>query len=147
MSFSGLKTAIRLEAEKLVPLTERDINDLCAAIQQTVAAILEDRCNRAMERFAADCPKSNPALVVAGGVAANSCVRRRLSDLCDKAGWHLVAPPAGLCTDNAAMIAWAALERFERGEQSALDAAPRSRWPLDEKAERTIGSGRRGVKV
>ncbi len=142
MSFSGLKTAIRTEAQKLVPLNEQDIFDLCASMQKTVAEILANRCERAMVQ----CDDIN-TLVVAGGVASNIEIRARLDLLCEQNDYTLIAPPLKLCTDNAAMIAWAALERFERGEKSPMDLAPRSRWPLDGSTESVIGSGRKGAKV
>ena len=142
MSFSGLKTAIRTQAQKLVPLSEQDVADLCASMQKTVAEILADRCQRAM----ASCEDID-TLVVAGGVASNTEIRQRLEDLCEEQNYTLVAPPLKLCTDNAAMIAWAALERFEKGEKSEMNLAPRSRWPLDGSTVSVIGSGRKGVKV
>lgn len=142
MSFSGLKTAIRTQAQKLVPLKRQDIADLCASMQRTVAEILANRCERAM----AQCGDID-TLVVAGGVASNTEIRQRLETLCDENSYTLIAPPLKLCTDNAAMIAWAALERFEQGEKSKMDLAPRSRWPLDGSTQSIIGSGRKGAKV
>lgn len=142
MSFSGLKTAIRTQAQKLVPLKEQDIADLCASMQKTVAEILSNRCGRAMAQS-----EGIDTLVVAGGVASNTEIRQRLETLCDENSYKLIAPPLKLCTDNAAMIAWAALERFEKGEASQMDLAPRSRWPLDDSTQSVIGSGRKGAKV
>ena len=147
MSFSGLKTAVRNEAQALSPLGQTDIADLCASMQKVIADILSNRCERAMQRFEAEVSSLSPTLVVAGGVAANSKIRESLNTLCELNGWKLVAPDLKLCTDNAAMIAWAALERFERGEKSDLSLAARSRWPLDENAEATFGHGRKGQKV
>jgi N6-L-threonylcarbamoyladenine synthase len=142
MSFSGLKTAIRTQAQKLVPLKEQDVADLCASMQKTVAEILSNRCERAMAQS-----EGINTLVVAGGVAANTEIRQRLETLCEQHSYRLIAPPLKLCTDNAAMIAWAALERFEQGEKSNMDLAPRSRWPLDGDTQTVIGSGRKGAKV
>lgn len=142
MSFSGLKTAIRTQAQRLVPLSDQDIADLCASMQKTVAEILSNRCERAMAQS-----EGIDTLVVAGGVASNTEIRTRLDALCEKNNYKLIAPPLKLCTDNAAMIAWAALERFERGEKSDMNLAPRSRWPLDGSTESVIGSGRKGAKV
>ncbi len=143
MSFSGLKTAIRNEARKLVPLTDKDVADLCASMQTTVAEILASRCERAI----LDHGIGTNTLVVAGGVAANGEVRARLETVAQSHGFVLIAPPLKLCTDNAAMIAWAALERFEIGERSSLDVVPRSRWPLDQESESMLGAGRKGAKV
>ena len=80
-------------------------------------------------------------MVVAGGVAANKRLRTRLAETAAKAGLPLVAPPIALCTDNAAMIAWTGLEHLKRGEVSALDFAPRPRWPLDAEAPALRGAG------
>ena len=92
---------------------------------------------------------SQPTLVVAGGVAANKAIRSMLENLCATRGFRFVAPPMALCTDNAAMIAWAGLERLRAGEASAdaMTFAPRSRWPLDEGAVPLIGAGKRGAKA
>lgn len=147
-SFSGLKTAIRQMAQAHAPLGERDVADLCAAFQESVCASLADRVARAMTRFTGERPAATrPTLVVAGGVAANRRIRERLAALCADRGWRLVAPPARLCGDNAAMIAYAGMERLERGERTGMEAPPRSRWPLDESAPAAIGAGRRGMKA
>lgn len=143
MSFSGLKTAIKNEAQKLQPLSQQDVSDLCASMQKTIAELLGDRCKKAIEQYGDD----SANLVVAGGVAANREIRSTLETVCAECEYNLIAPPLELCTDNAAMIAWAGLERFELGEFSSLDQSPRSRWPLDEKADTLIGSGRKGAKV
>lgn len=143
LSLSGLKTAVRTQAAKLQPLTKADVADLCASLQHTIAELLADRCERTIERHG----KGTNTLVVAGGVAANSKIRSRLEDVANRNGFSLVAPPSSLCTDNAAMIAWAALERCETGESSPLNLSPRSRWPLDEKSDTMLGSGKKGAKV
>ncbi|MCG6856607.1 MAG: tRNA (adenosine(37)-N6)-threonylcarbamoyltransferase complex transferase subunit TsaD [Salaquimonas sp.] len=147
-SFSGLKTAIRQEAERLAPLKEQDVADLCAAFQAAVRDVLVDRASRAMDRFEEIWPDmERPTLVVAGGVAANQVLRGSLAAACGNKNWRFVAPPLKLCGDNAVMVAWAGLERFERGEVSPMSFAPRSRWPLDEDVAAVIGSGKRGVKA
>ena len=147
MSFSGLKTAVRQKAESLAPLSKQDIADICASFQSAVSAVLVNRCKRAMVEFLASNPTSTPVLVAAGGVAANQKIRSSLEELCSKESWEFVAPPLALCSDNAPMIAWAGLERAERGEASPMNTAPRSRWPLDETSASVIGSGRKGAKA
>jgi N6-L-threonylcarbamoyladenine synthase len=129
-SLSGLKTALRVEAEKVAPLSDQDVADLCAAFQQAVVDVVSDRLRAGLrifrERFGGP-----TALVVAGGVAVNQAIRRALGRVASEQGTVLVAPPPELCTDNGAMIAWAGAERLARGMTDTLDVAPRARWPLD----------------
>jgi N6-L-threonylcarbamoyladenine synthase len=130
-SFSGLKTAVRLVAEDIAPLTERDVADICASFQQAVADIVEARSRSALARFARELPDASPVMVVAGGVAANRTIGAALRRAAEATGARLVIPPPALCTDNGAMVAWAGLERLALGAASALDVAARARWPLD----------------
>lgn len=147
-SFSGLKTAVRQTATALVPLSDQDVADICASFQTAVADTLNDRVKRSLQRFKETYPdKENPTLVVAGGVAANKVLRHGLETLCTKHGFSFLAPPHILCTDNAAMIAWAGAEHAAHEAPNALDFAPRSRWPLDTTSAPLIGSGRRGAKA
>lgn len=146
-SFSGLKTALRKQATALGDLSEQDVADLCAAFQQAVTETLEDRVARSLERNRAETGDRAPTFVVAGGVAANGAIRAMLERLCDAHGFAFLAPPVELCSDNAAMIAWAGLEHFRQGHSDTLDIAPRPRWPLDEVSAPVIGSGRRGAKA
>jgi N6-L-threonylcarbamoyladenine synthase len=124
-SFSGLKTAVRQTAERLPADDRQAVADLCASFQRTVGDVLVDRCANALALAPAK------TLVVAGGVAANAYLRRRLETLTVLHGVRLVAPPVELCTDNGAMIAWAGLERLRLGMIDPLDFRPRPRWPLD----------------
>jgi N6-L-threonylcarbamoyladenine synthase len=142
-SFSGLKTALRKRvAEQSVDgvLSPQDRADLAAALQHTIADCLADRTARAINIARSRYPLLS-TLVVAGGVAANQHIRQRLQTCAEEVGMSLVAPPLKLCTDNAAMIAWAGIERLSKGWQDALDFAPRPRWPLDPAAPRAIGAG------
>jgi N6-L-threonylcarbamoyladenine synthase len=132
-SLSGLKTAARLEAEKLAPLTEADVRDLCAAFQQSVIDVIADRLRIGLKMFRERHGKPT-ALVAAGGVAANEAIRKVLHQVAFEAGTVLVLPPAELCTDNGAMIAWAGAERLALGLTDTLDAAPHARWPLKDVA-------------
>ncbi|MBF0267488.1 MAG: tRNA (adenosine(37)-N6)-threonylcarbamoyltransferase complex transferase subunit TsaD [Alphaproteobacteria bacterium] len=126
-SFSGLKTAVRLAAEQASELTPRVRADIAASFQQAVAEVMADRAEHAI----ALTPQARH-LVVAGGVAANQAIKARLLALAEKHGLTFMAPPLKLCTDNAAMIAWAGIERFRLGQRDSLDFAPRPRWPLEE---------------
>lgn len=148
-SFSGLKTAVRRAASELAPLSPKDVSDICASFQKAVTETLADRVARSLERFRTLHPSdSEPALVVAGGVAANGAIRAALEELCTDKGCRLVAAPLDLCGDNAAMIAWAGLERLEAGiVEDAASFAPRPRWPLDETTNPLFGGGKRGAKA
>lgn len=149
-SFSGLKTAVRQAANAIAPLSDRDIADICASFQEAVADTLADRVARSLARFRDEHPAiGEPVLVVAGGVAANKALRAELDRLCAADGFGFLAPPAELCSDNAAMIALAAIERMRAGISpgDAMALAPRPRWPLDELSGPLLGSGKRGAKV
>ncbi len=139
-SFSGLKTALRRSIAKLPALDARTVSDLAASFQAAVGDVLADRCANAIEIFRNDYPESE-TLVVAGGVAANEYLRLRLERLCAGTGMRLVAPPQKLCTDNAAMIAWAGIERLRLGLADSLDVPARPRWPLDPTAPPAAGAG------
>jgi tRNA N6-adenosine threonylcarbamoyltransferase len=131
-SFAGLKSAV-LRARDSGKYSAADI---AASFQQAVADCLVDRTARAIAAAA-----GATALVVAGGVAANQAIRAALTDLAAANGLPFVAPPPWLCTDNAAMIAWAGALRFEAGLVDGLDAPARARWPLDPGAEKARGAG------
>jgi N6-L-threonylcarbamoyladenine synthase len=130
-SLSGLKTALRLEAEKIAPLTDEDVADLCASFQQAVVEVIQDRLRAGMKAFRARYGMPT-ALVAAGGVAANEAIRKVVNRVAFEHGIKLVAPPPALCTDNGAMIAWAGAERLALGLTDPLDIAPRARWPLEQ---------------
>jgi N6-L-threonylcarbamoyladenine synthase len=131
-SLSGLKTALRLEAEKIAPLSDQDVADLCASFQQAVVDMVMDRLRLGLKLFREQVGMLPTALVCAGGVAANQAIRKVLHRLAFEIGTTLVAPPPALCTDNGAMIAWAGAERLARRLTDSLDFAPRARWPLDQ---------------
>jgi N6-L-threonylcarbamoyladenine synthase len=145
MSFSGLKTAVLRARDGLIAakggLTVQDRRDLCACFQAAVAEVLAEKARRALAATGSD------LLAVAGGVAANASVRASLMSVCADMGVRFVAPPLRLCTDNAAMIAWAGIERLRAGVPPGTDLTARPRWPLDGAAPAMIGSGRRGAKA
>ncbi|HEX7200973.1 MAG TPA: tRNA (adenosine(37)-N6)-threonylcarbamoyltransferase complex transferase subunit TsaD [Dongiaceae bacterium] len=133
-SFSGLKTALRHRlAEMTGEIPPEAVADLAASFQQAVVDCLADRTANAIEMAKEAAPVT--ALVVAGGVAANAGLRSRLEQVAKAGGLPLVAPPARYCTDNAAMIAWAGVERLRLGLTDRMDFAPRPRWPLDPTAK------------
>jgi N6-L-threonylcarbamoyladenine synthase len=131
-SFAGLKSAVSRARDAGIWRTE----DIAASFQAAVVDCLLDRTIRALDRA-----QGATALVVAGGVAANQAVRSALEGLATGNGLRFVAPPLWLCTDNAAMIAWAGAERFAAGFTDPLDIAARPRWPLDPAAEAVRGAG------
>lgn len=130
-SFAGLKSAV----QRAVVSGDFKAEDIAASFQQAVVDCLVDRTRLALGQSDA------PTLVVAGGVAANQAIRTALAELARANGRRFSVPPQWLCTDNAAMIAWAGVERFGAGQSDPLDAPARARWPLDERAEKVRGAG------
>lgn len=145
-SLSGLKTAVRLAAEAAAPLSDGDIADLAASFQAAIVEVVIDRTRNAMQAFADEEGSARPVLVAAGGVAANGAIRTALRGLADSEGFGLCTPPQELCTDNAAMVAWAGIERLASGHRDGWEAAARPRWPLDE-AVAGVGGGTKGARV
>lgn len=152
-SFAGLKTAVRVQAGKLAPMSETAIRDLCASFQAAVCDSVNDRVARAMTLYEGGLEQARAKaaaeagcasalhLVVAGGVAANKALRHSLGHLVAARGYQLHAPPMDLCGDNAAMIAWAGAERLARNMTNDPDFTARARWPLDPEAPPAIGAG------
>ncbi|AIT80677.1 tRNA (adenosine(37)-N6)-threonylcarbamoyltransferase complex transferase subunit TsaD [Novosphingobium pentaromativorans] len=137
-SFAGLKSAVMRAKHALDAAADPDYTDadIAASFQQAAIDCLIDRTRRALRGVS-----EMNALVVAGGVAANTAIRGALEALAQDHGLPFVAPPLGLCTDNAAMIAWAGVERLALGQSDPLDTAARPRWPLDPNAEAVRGAG------
>ena len=130
-SFAGLKSAV----QRAVASGDFAHEGIAASFQQAIVDCLVDRTRLALEKSDA------PSLVVAGGVAANQAIRNALAELAKSRSRRFTVPPAWLCTDNAAMIAWAGAERFGTGERDALNVPARARWPLDDGAEKVRGAG------
>lgn len=151
LSFSGLKTAVRKIIESYgngnieeTVLPRKDAADVCACFQKTACECLLDKLSKAADYFKQKYPEGKN-VVVAGGVAANTYLRSRLESMAENKGLVFAAPPIRLCTDNGVMIAWAGLERFQKGYTDNLDFKPRPRWPLDANAPKAAGAG--GVKA
>ncbi|MCM2562010.1 tRNA (adenosine(37)-N6)-threonylcarbamoyltransferase complex transferase subunit TsaD [Lutimaribacter sp. EGI FJ00015] len=150
MSFSGLKTALLRARDGLIAeqggLTRADRADLCAGFQAAMRDVLAEKTRRALALYRAEAP-AQPMLAVAGGVAANLAIRGALETVCAEQGIGFTAPPLALCTDNAAMIAYAGLERFRSGHVDDMTLAARPRWPLDRGSPPLLGSGKKGAKA
>ena len=138
-SFSGLKTAVRRAAETAGELKPEVVADLAASFQAAAVDVLVSRTTKAMELFARTHQGSH-RLVVAGGVAANRSLNISLANAANYSGFDLFIPAPSLCTDNAAMIAWAGLEHFAAGQRDGLDVAPHARWPLDASRRNIAGA-------
>lgn len=136
-SLSGLKTAVRQEILKLQAPNEKDVRDLAASFQAAIVDVIVDRVRSGLRLFAEAEGRAPQGLVIGGGVAANGAIRRALVRLCAESGLRFISPPATLCADNGAIIAWAGLERLKRGLTDELDFAPRPRWPLDSEPSRS----------
>ena len=130
-SFSGLKTAVRLAAESIAPITDQDACDIAASFQATVTEIVATRTRQAAARFRSEFVQQQGRIVVAGGVAANRSIGAALRNVAAETGFELIIPPPALCTDNGAMVAWAGAERLALGDTDGLDFVARPRWPLD----------------
>ncbi|QBY02396.1 tRNA (adenosine(37)-N6)-threonylcarbamoyltransferase complex transferase subunit TsaD [Rhodophyticola sp. CCM32] len=146
LSFSGLKTAVLRSRDAVVAeksgLTDQDRADLCAGFQAAVRDVLAEKSRRALTGQG-----DLTGFAVAGGVAANQTLRDALKQVAADAGLPFIAPPMALCTDNAAMIAYAGLEAFRDGHRDGMDLAARPRWPLDRTSPALIGSGKKGAKA
>ncbi|MDF2141997.1 tRNA (adenosine(37)-N6)-threonylcarbamoyltransferase complex transferase subunit TsaD [Paenirhodobacter sp. CAU 1674] len=150
MSFSGLKTALLRARDAVVAehggLPRKTRADMCAGFQAAVADVLAEKSRRALAQYMDHAP-AQPTLAVAGGVAANQAIRTRLETVSQEFGATFLAPPLALCTDNAAMIAFAGIERFRRGARDDMSLSARPRWPLDQSAPALLGSGKKGAKA
>ena len=148
MSFSGLKTAVLRQRDALVSaqggLTKQDQSDLAAGFQAAVVDVLAEKTRRAFDHYP---DSANRSLCVAGGVASNSAIRTALETVSDQNQARFIAPPLALCTDNAAMIAYAAAEQAQHRPADDLTLSARPRWPLDQTTPSMLGSGKKGAKA
>ena len=150
MSFSGLKTALLRARDGVVVakagLTAQDQSDLAAGFQAAVVDILTEKSRRALALYL-DLNPAYHCFAVAGGVAANGPIRAALQALCAGLDTHFLAPPLALCTDNAAMIAYAGMEKLRLGQIDDMSLSARPRWPLDVASPALLGSGKKGAKA
>jgi len=137
-SFSGLKTAVRRTAEAAY-MDDQTVCDVAASFQAAAVDVLVNRTRKAMHAMREDGGVVRH-LVVAGGVAANRSLNDSLCAAAENEGFSLTIPPVGLCTDNAAMVAWAGIERLALGLTDGFDAAARARWPLDRARQAVAGA-------
>ncbi len=148
MSFSGLKTAVLRQRDDLIAaqdgLTAQDQSDLAASFQAAVVDVLAEKTRRALR---ADLDIHPGSLCVAGGVAANMAIRSALETVSTDFGAGFCAPPLSLCTDNAAMIAFAAAEQMDARAPDDMTLSARPRWPLDQSQPGMLGSGKKGAKA
>jgi N6-L-threonylcarbamoyladenine synthase len=150
MSFSGLKTAVSRSLKDLNfqqgGLYKQDVKDFSASFQTAISDVLSGKSKRAIietrKKFS-----DLKTFAIVGGVAANQKIRSNLLSVCNGLEINFVAPPLSLCTDNAAMIAYAAGELYALGHEDDYFLSPRSRWPLDENKAPMLGSGKRGAKA
>jgi N6-L-threonylcarbamoyladenine synthase len=127
MSFSGLKTAVRLLIEK-EEINDQTVKDVCASFQKTVYQILQYKIDEAIKEYEKYC--QNSVLVIAGGVASNQYLINKIKSSLSLKNYSVNSPPLKLCTDNAAMIAWAGIERYKNNMLDNLSFCPKARWSL-----------------
>ena len=140
LSFAGLKTAVLREAKKINGENELRYN-LAASFQNTINKILYKKTKIAVEMFRKQTKKENFQLIVAGGVAANKSIRNNLLKLSNEMSFKTIYPDLKFCGDNAAMIAWAGIQRYKKDLIDDLDISAKSRWPLDKDAPYMKGPG------
>jgi N6-L-threonylcarbamoyladenine synthase len=139
LSFAGLKTAVLRVSKKIKK--KREKYHLAASFQKTINEILYEKTKVAMEMFLSSKKNNNNTFVIAGGVASNLSIRENLVKLSKEKNFEPIFPPTNLCSDNAAMIAWAGIERFKINLTDNLEFISRARWPLDSNAPFMKGAG------
>ena len=139
LSFAGLKTAVLRISKELK--NQKEKYNLAASFQKTINEILYEKTKIAMEEFLKDKKNSEKTFVIAGGVAANLKIRENLIKLSKEKKFSSIFPPINLCSDNAAMIAWAGIERYKINLIDNLEFSSRARWPLDSSAPFLKGPG------
>tara|TARA_Y100000590_G_scaffold249236_1_gene280034 strand:+ start:835 stop:1908 length:1074 start_codon:yes stop_codon:yes gene_type:complete len=139
LSFAGLKTAV-LKTSKILK-NEKEKYNLAASFQKTINEILYEKTKVAMKVFLKNKENKNKFFVIAGGVASNLSIRNNLTEVAKEKNFTPIFPPINLCSDNAAMIAWAGIERYKINLIDDLKFSSRARWPLDSSAPFMKGAG------
>ena len=139
LSFAGLKTAVLRISKELK--NEKEKYHLAASFQKTVNEILYEKTKVAMEVFLKSKKSKKNIFVIAGGVASNLAIRKNLIKLSEEKSFIPIFPPIDLCSDNAAMIAWAGIERYKINLTNDLTFQAKARWPLDSSAPFMKGPG------
>ncbi len=139
LSFAGLKTAVLRISKNLK--NQKEKYHLAASFQKTINEILYEKTKKAMDEFLKDKKNIEKIFVIAGGVAANLKIRENLTKLSKEKKFSPIFPPINLCGDNAAMIAWAGIERYKINLVDNLEFPSRARWPLDSSAPFMKGPG------
>jgi len=139
LSFAGLKTAVLRTTKKIK--NEKEKYHLAASFQKTINEILYEKTKIAMEEYLKDKKNITNTFVIAGGVASNLSIRENLSKLAKEKNFASIFPPINLCSDNAAMIAWAGIERYKINLIDTLEFPSKARWPLDSSAPFLKGPG------
>jgi len=140
-SFSGLKTAVRREIEKSIPISKETASNICAEFQDSIIDVLKDKLERSIYCFRDEFKDIDLNVVIAGGVAANKKIFSSIKELSDQKEFNVFVAPKELCSDNAAMIAWAGIERSNAGVLETNDVSVRTRWPLDLEGQKVRGAG------
>ena len=139
LSFAGLKTAVLKTVKNLKNDNEK--YHLAASFQKTINEILYEKTKVAMQEFSGKNKNCEKIFVIAGGVASNLTIRENLNKLAKEKKFQSIFPPINLCSDNAAMIAWAGIERYKINLIDNLEFVSRARWPLDSSAPFLKGPG------
>ena len=139
LSFAGLKTAI-LKISKSIK-SKKEKYDLAASFQKTIEEILYSKSKFAFNEFKKRNKIKHNTFVIAGGVASNKKIRNKLKNLSIEENFEPIFPPINLCSDNAAMIAMAGLEKYKIKKFDKLNFRVNPRWQLDENASFMKGAG------
>lgn len=132
-SLSGLKTSVRTLVAKERIISPEFVSDVAASFQEIIAEHICKKMEKAFEIYCTDSAiAKDRKFVFSGGVAANKFLRNKIEQTCNQHGFTFFVPHPKLCTDNAAMIAWAGYEQYISQGETPIDFEPRAKWPLAE---------------